>query len=217
MDKKESVGPEQSTPVEAEIELYEALQSTGLDDRQALRTAHAVRVQAGHNIKETLEIHRRGVDTRIDGVETGLNAKIDGVETRLNAKIDRVEAHLNAKIDSVEARLNAKIDRVEARLNAKIDGVETNLNAKIDSVHAELKSMRRELDFYRRGFNVLFTLLALIIALLTLIIAAGLVPKFERWFWEDSTPAQSVQAPVESDPPETAVPPESDPPEPSPQ
>ena len=173
MDEKESVGPEQSTPVQAEIELYQGFRSTGLDEEQALRTTQAVRVQAGHNINETLEVHRREVNTRVDGVETNLTAKIDGVETRLNARID--------------------------------------------GVHAELKSMRRELNFYRRGFIVLFTLLALIIALLTLIIAAGVVPRLEPLLWPDSTPAHSVQAPVDSELPETAVPPESDPPEPPPQ
>ena len=198
MDEKEPVGPEQSTPVEAEIELLQGLIAAGLTDDQALRTTQAVRVQAGHNIKETLEVHRREVNTSVDGVKANLTAKIDGVDT----KIDGVEANLTAKIE----RVDTKIDRVDT----KIDGVKTELSA-------ELESVRKELNFYRRGFIVVTTLLALILAVLTLIFAAGLLPKFEHWLWQDSTPAQSVQTPVESDPPETAVPPESDPPEPSPQ
>ena len=195
MDEKEPVGPEQSIPVEAEIALYQGFISAGLTDEQALRATQAVRVQAGHNINETLDIHRREVNTRVDGVETNLTARIDGVETNLTARIDGVDT----KLDAVKTELKADTQKLGTELSA------------------ELKSMRKELDFYRRGFIVVITLLALILALLTLMFAAGLLPKFEHWFWEDSTPAQSVQAPVESDPSETAVPPASDPPDPSPQ
>ena len=194
MDEKEPVGPEQSTPVAAEIELYEALKSTGIDDDRALRTAQAVRVQAGHNIKETLEVHRREVDTTVAGVETNLTAKIDRVDT----KVDRVDT----KVD----RVDTKVDRVET----KLDGVKTELSA-------ELKAMRKELNFYRWAFIVLIALVSLLIALVSFLIATGFIPVYERWLRHDSAPTQSVQAPVESDPPETAVPPESDPPEPPPQ
>ena len=178
MDEKESVGPEQSTPVQAEIELYQGFRSTGLDEEQALRTTQAVRVQAGHNIKETLEVHRREVVTRVDAVKTELTAEIDGV-------------HL-------------KVGAAKTELTAKIDGVDSN----VDAVKTELKAIRRELAFYR--WAILF-----LIALLTFLAAYGLLPRFRQWFWPDSTPAQSVQAPVESDPPETAVPPETDPPDPT--
>ena len=129
-------------------------------------------MQAGHNIKETLEVHRREVDTRVDGVETRLTAKIDGVETRLTAKID---------------------------------GVDT----KLDAFKTELKAMRKELAFYR-------WVLLILIAVLTFLVAYGLLPSIKQRFWPDSTAAQSLQAPVESDPPETAVPPETHP-EPTPQ
>ena len=178
--KKDFVGPEQSTPAEAEVEVYEGLKSAGLNDIQAFRTAQAVRVQAGDNISKTLEVHRKQVDTRIDGVETNLTAKINGVETNLTAKIDRVDV-------------------------------------KVDSVKTEMKAMRNELKFYRFAFIVLIALVSLLIALVSFLIASGFIPVFERLLWQDSTPAQSVQAPVESDPPEAAVPPEADPTEPSPQ
>ena len=160
MDKEESVGPEQSTPVEAEIEVFEGFVSAGLKEEQALRATQAVRVQAGHNIKETLEVHRREVNTRVDGVETNLTAKID--------------------ISNAE------------------------LKAEIAKLHTELKAMRKELSFYR-------WVLLLLIAVLTFLVAYGLLPSIRQWFWPDSTPAQSLQAPVESDPPETAVPPEPTP------
>ena len=177
MDEKESVGPEQSTPVEAEFELYRGFKSAGLNDIDAFRTVQAVRGQAGHRINETLEVHRKRVGARIHGFETRLTAKIDGVETNLTAKIDIFKA------DTAKQH--------------------TELSA-------ELKAMRRELTYFR-------WCLLYLIALLTLLAAYGLLPSIKQWFWPDSTPAQSLQAPVESDPPETAVPPETNPPDPTPQ
>ena len=148
MNQKESAGPEQSTPAEAETEVFKGLKSAGLNDRQA------VRAQAGHNIKETLELHQGKVDTRVDGVETKLTAKIDGVETELKA--DRV---------AQTAELTAKIDRVETELSTS------------------MKAIRRELAFYRWVFIVLLALVSLIVALVSFLIASGLAPKFEQWLW----------------------------------
>ena len=154
MNQKESAGPEQSTPAEAETEVFKGLKSAGLNDRQAFRTGQAVRAQAGHNIKETLELHQGKVDTRVDGVETKLTAKIDGVETELKA--DRV---------AQTAELTAKIDRVETELSTS------------------MKAIRRELAFYRWVFIVLLALVSLIVALVAFLIASGLAPKFEQWLW----------------------------------
>ena len=97
---------------------------------------------------------------------------------------------------------------------SKLDEFKTELMAETTQRHtelwAELKAMQRELTYIR-------WCLLYLIALLMLLAAYGLLPSIRRWFWPDSTPAQSLQAPVESDPPETAVPPETDPPEPTPQ
>lgn len=180
MDENESVGPEQSTPVQAETEVFEGFKSAGLNEIQAFRTAEAVRAQAGHNIKETLEVHQGKVDTKVDGVETRLTAKVDGVDT--------------------------KVDRVET----KMDGVKTELKADIAVQGAELKAITRELSFFR-------WLLIIVVALLALLAAIGLLPKIEQWLGWDSTPTQSVQAPAEPNPTETAVPPEADSPEQSPE
>ena len=295
--KRGASGPEQSVSDQAEIELFEGFRAAGLEEERAMRTVQAVRVQAGHSIKETLEVHQAKVDTRVDGVETNLTAKIDGVEKDLTAKIDGVETNLTAKIDGVrtdltakidgvrtdltakidgvEKDLTAKIDGVEKDLTAKIDGVETNLTAKIDGVRtdltakidgvekeltakidgvrtdltakidgvetkltakidrfwtdltaeikgvrtdlkaeiatrsAEMKAIKRELAFIR-------WLLIILIAFLTLLVAYGLIPKFDRWPWQDATPEQSTSTPVASDPTQTGVPPEPDLQEPSP-
>lgn len=94
MNEKKSAGPEQSTPAEAETEVFKGLKSAGLNDRQAFRTGQAVRAQAGHNIKETLELHQGKVDTRVDGVETKLTAKIDGVETELSTSMKAIRREL---------------------------------------------------------------------------------------------------------------------------
>ena len=195
MDEKESVGPEQSTPVAAEIEVFEGFVSAGLKEEQALRATQAVREQAGHNINETLEVHRREVNTRVDGAETNLTAKIDGVDS---------------KVDAAKTELTAKIDGAETNLTAKIDVSNAEQKAETAKLHTELKAMRKELSFYRWGLLLLF-------AVLTFLVAYGLLPSIRQWFWPESTPAQSLQAPVESDPPEPAVPPQTDPPEPTPQ
>lgn len=169
MKENESAGPEQSIPVEAETEVFKGLRAAGLDEMQALRTAQAIRVQAGHNIKDTLEVHQGKMDI-----------KVDGAESRLTTKINRVDA--------------------------KVDGVDS----KVDGVTSELKAIKRELTFYR-------WLMIILLALLTLMAALGLLPKLDNWLGRDSTPVQSVQAPAEADPPETALPPEADPSEPSPE
>ena len=224
-EKRGASGPEQSVPDQVEIELFEGFRAAGLKEERAMRTVQAVRVQAGHSIKETLEVHQAKVATRVDGVEkdltakidgvrTDLTAKIDGVETRLTAKIDGVETRLTAKIDGVEKELTAKIDGVEKELTAKIDGVETRLTAKIDGVEtrltAEMKAIKRELAFFR-------WLLIILIAFLSLLVASGLIPKFDRWPWQDATPEQSTSTPVASDPPQIGVPSEPDPPDPAPE
>ena len=164
-----------------------------------MRTVQAVRVQAGHSIKETLEVHQAKVATRVDGFETNLTAKIDGFETNLTAKIDGFETNLTAKIKGVRADLNAKID-----------GVRTDLKAEVATLAAELKAFRREFAFFR-------WLLIILIAFLTLLVASGLIPKFDRRPWQDATPEQSTSTPVASDPPQIGVPPEPDPQEPSPE
>ena len=176
MKENESAGPEQSTPVEAETEVFKGFRAAGLDEMQALRTTQAVRVQAGQNIKETLEVHQGKMDIKVDGAESRLTTKVD----RVDAKVDRVDA---------------KVDRVDA---------------KVDGVTSELKVIKRELTFYR-------WLMIILLALLTLMAALGLLPKLDNWLGRDSTPVQSVQAPAEADPPETALPPEADPSEPSPE
>lgn len=200
--EKDFVGSEQSTPAEAEVEVYEGLKSAGLNDIQAFRIAQAVRVQAGDNISKTLEVHRKQVDARIDGVETTLTANID----RVVARLDRFETDLGAKIDGVAA----KLDSVKTELKAETAKVCTGLLA-------EMKAVRKELSFHRFAFIVLIALVSLLLVLVSFLVASSLIPVYKRLLWQDSTPAQSVQAPVESNPPQAAVAPESDPPEPSPQ
>lgn len=99
MNEKESAGPEQSTPVEAETEVFKGFRAAGLDEMQALRTAQAVRVQAGHNIEDTLEVHQGKMDIKVDGLETRLTAKVD----RVDAKVDGVDS----KVNGVKAELKS--------------------------------------------------------------------------------------------------------------
>ena len=106
MKEQQPINPEQSTPAEADVAVYEGLVSAGLTESEAFRTTHAIRDQAGRNTAEKLESHQRDVDTKVDGVEVRLTAKIDGVD----AKVDRVDA---------------KVDRVDT----KVDGVDTKLKA----------------------------------------------------------------------------------------
>ena len=219
-EKRGASGPEQSVPDQAEIELFEVFRAAGLDEEWAMRTVQAVRVQAGHSIKETLEVHQAKVATRVDGVETELTAKIDGVRTDLTAKIDGVEKGLTAKIDGVRTDLTARIDGVETRLNAKIDGVRTDLTAEIKGVRTELKAdiatLAAEMKAMRREFAFFRWLLIILIAFLTLLVAYGLIPKFDRWPWQDATPEQSTSTPVAPDPHQIGVPPEPGPPPPEP-
>ena len=134
MDEKESVRPERSTPFEAEIELYQGFKSAGLNDIQAFRTARAIRVMAGHDICETLEVHRRKVNRRVDGGETKLTAKLDGFNADLGAQIDGVAS----KLDEFKTDLGANLDEFQTELMAETAQLHTELSA-------ELKAMRREL------------------------------------------------------------------------
>ena len=138
MKEQQPTNPEQSTPAEADVAVYEGLVSAGLTESEAFRTTHAIRDQAGRNTAEKLESHQRDVDTKVDGVEVRLTAKIDGVD----AKVDRVDA----KVD----RVDAKVDRVDT----KVDGVDT-----------KLKAIKRELTIYRWAFLFLIGLLTLLAGL----------------------------------------------------
>ena len=157
--EQQPTNPEQSTPAEADVAVYEGLVSAGLTESEAFRTTHAIRDQAGRNTAEKLESHERDVDTKVEGVEVRLTAKIDGVETKIDGvetKVDRIET----KVDRIET----KVDRVDT----KIDGVDTK-------VDAGLKAMKRELAIYRWAFLFL-------IGLLSLLAALGLADLIKRWF-----------------------------------
>ena len=195
MNENESVGSEQSTPVTAEAEVYEGLKSTGLSETDALRTAQAIRDLTGPDIKEALEVHQGKMATLFAGFETRLTAKIDGVDS---------------KLDAVKIELKSDTAQLSTELKADAEKLHTELSS-------ELKAMRKELNLYRWGFIVLIGLVTLLIAIMSFLAVSGLIPVVERWLWQDSTPAESLQAHVESAPPEAAVPPESHPSEPSPQ
>ena len=139
MKEQQPTNPEQSTPAEADVAVYEGLVSAGLTESDAFRTTHAIRDQAGRNTAEKLETHQCNVNTKLDGFESRLTAKLDGIET---------------KVDGVDT----KLDGVETRLTAKIDGVDTK-------VDAGLKAMKRELAIYRWAFLFLIGLLTLLAAL----------------------------------------------------
>ncbi len=65
----------------------------------------------------------RGVNARIDRVESTLGARIDRVESTLGARIDRVESTLGTRIDRVEEELREIRDRL-SRLEGKMDFLE---------------------------------------------------------------------------------------------
>lgn len=217
MKENESVGSEQSTPVTAEAEVYEGLKSTGLSETDAFRTAQAIRDLTGPDIKEALEVHQGKMATVFDGFETRLTAKIDGVDS----KLDSVKTELKADTAQLSTELKAQTAQRSTELKAEVAQRSTELKAdtkqRSTELSSEMEAIRRELNFYRWGFIVGIGLVTLLIAIMSFLVASGLLPAFQRWLWQDSTPSQSVQAPVESDPPETEVPLESDPPEESPQ
>ena len=156
-----------------------------------------------------IELFGKALTAEIDGLKNALSAKIDGLKDALSAEIDGLKADLSAKIDGVEKELTAKIDRFWTDLKAEIKGVRTDLKAEIATRAAEMKAIKRELAFIR-------WLLIILIAFLTLLVAYGLIPKFDRWPWQDATPEQSTSTPVASDPTQPGVPPEPDLQEPSP-
>ena len=110
--EQQPTNPEQSTPAEADVAVYEGLVSAGLNESDAFRTTHAIRDQAGRNTAEKLESHQRDVDTKVDGVETRLTAKIDGVET----KVDRVRTEVKADIAVQGAEVNAGLKAMKREL-----------------------------------------------------------------------------------------------------
>ena len=136
--EQQPTNPEQSTPAEADVAVYEGLVSAGLTESEAFRTTHAIRDQAGRNTAEKLETHQCNVNTKLDGFESRLTAKLDGVET----KVDRVDT----KVDRLRTEVKAEI---------AIQGAE---------VMAALKSMERELTIFRWAFVFLIGLLSLLAA-----------------------------------------------------
>ena len=147
------------------------------------------RSQAGQNIVETLELHKKevAVDLKswskelramIDAQGKELRAMIDAQGKELRAKIDaqgeqlkaqgkQIDAQgkqLNAKIDAQGEQLNAKIDAQGEQLNAKIDAQGEQFDTKISAIHTELRMIRW----------LLVALVALMASLTTLGIVARL-------------------------------------------
>ena len=196
--EQQPTNPEQSTPAEAVVAVYEGMVSAGLTEAEAFRTTDPIRDQAGRNTAEKLESHQRDVETKVNRVDTkvdGVDTKVDRVETkvdRVETKVNRVDTKVNrvdTKVDGVDTkvdRVDTKVGGVETRLTAKIDGVDTKVDrvrteVKADiavqgaEVNAVLKAMKRELTIYRWAFLFL-------IGLLTLLAGLGLADLIERWF-----------------------------------
>ena len=112
MKEQQPTNPEQSTPAEADVAVYEGMVSAGLTEAEAFRTTDPIRDQAGRNTAEKLESHQRNVDTKLDGFESRLTAKLDGVE----AKVDRVRTEVKAEIAVQRAEFNAGLKAMKREL-----------------------------------------------------------------------------------------------------
>ena len=74
---------------------------------------------ANHSLRTVLRADLRGLENRMNDVETRLTGRIDAVETKLTnveTKLTNVETKLTKRINSLEADLRGRLGRVEGML-----------------------------------------------------------------------------------------------------
>jgi hypothetical protein len=139
------------------------------------------------SLREETRVGFAKIDTKfveakadLQHVESELRGEIQRVESELKADIQRVESELKADIQRVESELKSDIQRVEtksdiklAELSGKIDEVRVELNGKIDEAKAELGGKIDVLDERTRVGFWGFISRAVIIAILSGMVAFG--------------------------------------------
>lgn len=85
---------------------------------------------ANHSLRTDLRADLRGLENRMNDVETRLTRRIDAVETRLTGRIDAVET----KLTNVETKLTKRINSLEADLRGRLGRVEGMLEVIRDSI-----------------------------------------------------------------------------------
>ena len=114
------VDPEQSVPerlatVADDKEIYDAFRAAGLDDSAAYRATQAVRIQAGQNIVETLELHRKEVAVDLKSWGNELRAQIKAQGEQIKALGERIDA-LGERVDALGERTDTKISAVRTEI-----------------------------------------------------------------------------------------------------
>jgi ABC-type phosphate transport system auxiliary subunit len=76
------------------------------------------------------------VDRRLTLIEEdlrGIDDKVETLDTRLSTKIEALDLRLNAKIDDKIDGVYAKLEAVQVRLDNRIDGLRHEMVARFDS------------------------------------------------------------------------------------
>ena len=190
MEQHENPEPEQSTPPLEEKEAYDGWRDAGLDEEQALRSTQAVHASPGQNVAE----------------------KLDALEVRADANVKVVQAGPEVSNAALGGNLSTLTGAVKER------GVQiAKLGDRIGSLALDVKTPSIESKARRSELRFLRGLILFLLGILALLVALGFIrdPRGARVV--ESTPAQSVHAPVAQESPRPSTTRETDPPKPLPQ
>ena len=190
MEQHENLEPEQSTPPLEEKEAYDGWRDAGLDEEQALRSTQAVHASPGQSVAE----------------------KLDALEVRADANVKVVQAGPEVSNAALGGNLSTLTGAVKER------GVQiAKLGDRIGSLALDVKTPSIESKARRSELRFLRGLILFLLGILALLVALGFIrdPRGARVV--ESTPAQSVHAPVAQESPRPSTTRETDPPKPLPQ
>ena len=204
MEQHENPEPEQSTPPLEEKEAYDGWRDAGLDEEQALRSTQAVHASPGQSVAEKLDALEVRADANVKVVQAGpevSNAALGGNLSTLTGAVKE----RGVQIANLTAAVKERGVQI-AKLGDRIGSLA--LDVKTPSI--ESKARRSELRFLRG-------LILFLLGILALLVALGFIrdPRGARVV--ESTPAQSVHAPVAQESPRPSTTRETDPPKPLPQ
>lgn len=225
MEQHENPEPEQSTAPLEDKEVYGGWRDAGLDEEEALRSTQADHASPGQNVAEKLDALEVRADANVKVVQAGLevwNAALGGNVSALTAAVKERGAQIANLTATVKERgvQIANLSTQVANLTAAVKerGVQiAKLGDRIGSLALDVKTPSIESYARRSELRFLRGLILFLLGILALLVALGFIRDPRAARVEESTPAQSVHAPVAQESPRPSTTRETDLPKPLPQ
>ena len=84
-----------------------------------------------------MEVLKKGVETKMDGLKKGMEAKMYGLE----AKMDGMEVDMEAKMDGVEAKMDDMEAKIDEKMKDNMKNMKNDLKVDIEGLEKLIQEM----------------------------------------------------------------------------